>query len=92
MNYYFTMATASLGSLGRCVMPIVLYSVHEARDWLESQGRVITEKGLRKAMERGGLPYKLIGSLYVVCEDDLQAFLESPPRRGRPKKVDKIEQ
>lgn len=73
-------------------MPIILYSVREARDWLQVQGREITEKGLRRAMDRGALPYKLIGSIHVVCEDDLRAFLESPPRRGRPKIVDKIQQ
>ena len=83
MNYYFTMATASLG---RYAMPITLYSVREARDWLQAQGREITEKGLRKAMDRGDLPYKLMGSIYVVCEDDLRTFLESPPPRGRPQK------
>ena len=64
-------------------MPITLYSVREARDWLEEHGREITEKGLRKAMERGDLPFKLIGSMYVVCEDDLRTFLENPPRLGR---------
>ena len=67
-------------------MPITLYSVQEARDWLEAQGRVITEKGLRRAMDRGDLPYKLVGSIHVLCEDDLRAFLENPPHLGRPKK------
>ena len=64
-------------------MPITLYSVREARDWLQAHGRVVTETGLRKAMERGDLPFKLIGSLHVVCEDDLEDFLENPPSRGR---------
>ena len=58
-------------------MPIILYSVREARDWLEGQGRKITEKGLRRAMERGDLPFKIIGSLHVVCEDDLRTFWEN---------------
>lgn len=64
-------------------MPIILYSVHEARDWLEAQGKAITEKGLRKAIYRGDLPFKLIGSVHVICEDDLRTFLENPPRLGR---------
>lgn len=64
-------------------MPVVLYSVREARDWLQAHGRVITEKGLRKAIKRGALPFKLMGSVHVVCEDDLQVFLENPPHRGR---------
>jgi len=64
-------------------MPIILYSVKEARDWLEFQGRDITEKGLRKAMHRGDIPYKLIGSVHVICEDDLRTFLDNPPRLGR---------
>ena len=67
-------------------MPIILYSVREARDWLEEHGRQITEMGLRRAMERGDLSFKLMGSMYVVCEDDLQTFLENPPLRGRRRK------
>ncbi len=64
-------------------MPIILYSVREAREWLEARGRVITEKGLRKAMKRGDLTFKLMGSVYIVCEDDLQTFLDNPPHLGR---------
>jgi len=67
-------------------MPITLYSVREAREWLKREGREITEKGLRSAMERGDLPFKIMGSIYVLLEDDLQDFLDNPPQLGRHKK------
>lgn len=57
-------------------MPIVLYSVREACDWLTGNGRKISQKGLRKAMGRGDLPYKMVGSTYIICEDDLRYFLK----------------
>ena len=64
-------------------MPIVLYSVREACNWLHVNGKEITEKGLRKAMKRGSVPFKVMGSTYVLCEDDLQGFLDNPPPLGR---------
>jgi len=67
-------------------MPITLYSVREAHEWLKREGREITEKGLRSAMERGDLPFKIMGSIYVLLEDDLQDFLDNPPQLGRHKK------
>lgn len=67
-------------------MPIVLYSISEAANWLTEQGRSITEKGLRKAILRGDLRYIRMGSLYVLPQEDLELFLVNPPRRGRPAK------
>jgi len=67
-------------------MPIVLYSISEAADWLTGQGQKITEKGLRKAIIRGDLRHIRIGSLYVLLQEDLEGFLANPPRRGRPAK------
>ncbi len=67
-------------------MPIVLYSISEAVNWLTNQGRIITEKGLRKAIERGDLRHIRFGYHYVVPQDDLKTFLGNPPRRGRPEK------
>ena len=64
-------------------MPIVLLSVREACSWLHDHGNDITEKGLRKAMKRGSIPFKVMGFTYVLCEDDLQSFIENPPPLGR---------
>lgn len=69
-------------------MPIVLYSISEATDWLAKHGRTITEKGLRKAALRGDLRYIRMGSHYVLPQEDLEVFVGNPPRRGRPKIVD----
>lgn len=67
-------------------MPIVLYTISEAVEWLVEQGRMITEKGLRKAILRGDLRCIHLGSHYVVPQEDLAGFLINPPRRGRPEK------
>ena len=64
-------------------MPIALYSVSEAADWLAKHGRTITEKGLRKAALRGDLRYIRMGPHYVLLQEDLEMFLENPPPRGR---------
>ena len=67
-------------------MPIVLYSVSEAVNWLMRQGRKITEKGLRKAILRGDLKCLRMGQHYVVSQEELEVFLINPPHRGRPEK------
>jgi hypothetical protein len=71
-------------------MPIILFSVSEATEWLVRQGREITEKGLRKAVERGDLRcIHIEESHYVLSQEELEVFRDNPPQRGRPKKVDK---
>ena len=65
-------------------MPIVLYSVSEAVNWLMGQGRKITGKGLRRAISRGDLRCIHMGEHPVVPQEELEAFIENPPRRGRP--------
>lgn len=65
-------------------MPIVLYSVSEAVDWLMKQGRTITEKGLRRAILRGGLRCIYMGSHPVLSQEELELFLANPPPLGRP--------
>ena len=67
-------------------MPVVLYSIPEAVDWLASQGMAITDKGLRRAIARSDLRHIRMGTVYVLTQDDLETFLENPPRRGRPPK------
>lgn len=67
-------------------MPIVLYSIPEAANWLAKHGLTITEEGLRKAASRGDLRYIRMGSHYVLPQEDLEAFKENPPHRGRPVK------
>lgn len=67
-------------------MPIVLYSVSEAVNWLMRQGRKITEKGLRKAILRGDLRCIHMGRHYVISREELEVFLTNPPHRGRPEK------
>jgi len=67
-------------------MPIVLYSISEATNWLTKQGQKITEKGLRKAILRGDLRCIRMGSHYILPQEDLDLFLSNPPHRGRPEK------
>ena len=68
-------------------MPIILFSVSEATEWLVGQGREITEKGLRKAVERGDLRcIHIERSHYVLSQEDLKIFRDNPPHRGRPVK------
>jgi len=61
-------------------VPLVIYTVKEACSELARQGWMITDKGLRKAMQRGDLGYKKIGSVYVITEDELQEYI----KKGRP--------
>lgn len=61
-------------------MPLTIYSVKEACNELANRNWKITDKGLRKAMQRGQLRYKKIGSTYVITKDDLEEYF----RRGRP--------
>lgn len=67
-------------------MPIVLYSISEATDWLAEHGRTITEKGLRKAALRGDLRCIYMGSHPVLSQEELELFLANPPPLGRPEK------
>lgn len=64
-------------------MPI--YTVPEAVFWLVDHGMPIGEKGLRQAIHRDDLRHIRMGSVYVISEEDLQHFLENPPKLGRPR-------
>ena len=65
-------------------MPLTLYTVREACDELANRRWIITDKGLRKAMDRGELRYKHIGSIRVITADDLEEYFQrGRPRRGR---------
>jgi hypothetical protein len=67
-------------------MPVVLYSITEAVDWLSKHGIKMTDKGLRQAIIRGDLRNIRMGTVYVLTQDDLEYFIANPPRRGRPRK------
>ena len=65
-------------------MPLTIYTVREACNELAARDWIITDKGLRKAMDRGELRYKQIGSIRVITEDDLEEYFQrGRPRRGR---------
>jgi beta-glucosidase/6-phospho-beta-glucosidase/beta-galactosidase len=63
-------------------MPLTIYTVKEACKELADRNWEITDKGLRKAMDRGELLYKKIGKTYVITEDDLKDYIQ----RGRPRR------
>ena len=65
-------------------MPIILYSVPEAVDWLSRNGMKITREGLHRAMKRGAIHHTRMGSIHVLSQEDLEYFLKNPPHRGRP--------
>ena len=68
-------------------MPLTIYTVREACNELADRDWIITDKGLRKAMDRGELRYKTIGSIRVITEDDLEEYFQrGRPRRGRRSK------
>jgi len=68
-------------------MPLTIYTVKEACNELADRGWKITDKGLRKAMVRGELGYKKIGSVYVVTRDELEEYFKGGRKhRGRPRK------
>ena len=62
-------------------MPLTIYTVSEACDELANRDWIISDKGLRKAMDRGDLSYKQIGNVRVITEDDLAEYIQ----RGRPR-------
>lgn len=65
-------------------MPLTIYTVREACNELADRDWIITDKGLRKAMDRGELRYKKIGNIYVITEDDLEEYFQrGRPHRGR---------
>jgi hypothetical protein len=86
MNNYYKILIACLKD--KTQMPIILFSVSEAVEWLSGQDREITEKGLRKAVERGDLGcIHVTESHYVLSQEDLEKFRDNPPQLGRPKKL-----
>jgi hypothetical protein len=65
-------------------MPLTIYTVKEACKELADRDWEITDKGLRKAMDRGELLYKKIGNTYVITKDDLEEYFQrGRPHRGR---------
>jgi len=62
------------------MVPLIIYTVKEACSELAKRDWEITDKGLRKAMKRGDLRYKKIGTVYVITRDELQEYI----KRGKP--------
>ena len=67
-------------------MPLTLFSVSEARAWLEEQtGHTYTTQAVNKAILSGKLWADRLGELNVVSQQALQDYLEKWAR-PRPKK------
>jgi excisionase family DNA binding protein len=51
----------------------------------------ITERGMRKAIERGRLQARRLGRDWFVQADDLERWIVLHPGRGRPALVESVE-
>jgi hypothetical protein len=68
-------------------MPLVLYTVAEARLFLQERFRVVmTHQALSRHCKIGTLRSTLLGREYLILEEDLVRFAAIPHPRGRPPK------
>ena len=68
-------------------MPLILYTVREAVDWLAQKGRFLGRVQLSKYCKEKRIRAVLVGREYLIFEEDLEAFSRLKMKRGRPRKT-----